>query len=135
MGERTLIFIKPDGLSRGLVGAIIARFENRTLQLVAAQMMTLSEAMIDRHYAEHVQKPFYPSLKEYLLSGPVLGMVWEGENVISVVRKMVGATNPVNAEPGTIRGDFALTTSYNIIHASDSADSAKREIANFFGSI
>ncbi|MEK7299044.1 MAG: nucleoside-diphosphate kinase [Candidatus Margulisiibacteriota bacterium] len=132
MGERTLVFIKPDGIQRSLVGTVISRFEARTLRLVAAQMMNLSDDLIDRHYAEHVSKPFYPSLKDYMKSGPVLVMVWEGENVVSVVRKMVGATNPATAEPGTIRGDFALTTSSNIVHASDSPESAMREIANFF---
>lgn len=130
--EKTLVFIKPDGVERGLVGEVLARFERRGIQLQRLELMTLSSEQVERHYQEHIEKPFFPNLKAYILSGPIVVMVLQAENVISIVRKMVGVTNAAEAEPGTIRGDFALTTSFNIIHASDSPESAAREIETFF---
>lgn len=130
--EQTLVFIKPDGVQRQLIGQIVARFEARQIKLVKAELKTLTSEQVDAHYQEHIEKPFYPNLKEYILSGPIFLMVLEAENVISIIRKMVGATNSAEAEPGTIRGDFALNTQNNIIHASDSPQSAQREIQNFF---
>ena len=133
MVERSLVFIKPDGVQRGLVGKVLGRFETRGIKLVELKMLTLTSKLVDKHYEEHVKKPFYPGLKEYVMSGPVVVMVLEGEGVISVIRKMVGTTDPAEADSGTIRGDYALTKSFNIIHASDSQQSAEREIKNFFG--
>ncbi len=130
--EQSLIFIKPDGVERGFVGEVLRRFEQRQIKLKQLELKQLSPDQVDAHYIEHVEKPFYPNLKKYILSGPVVLMVLEAENVISIVRKMVGVTNSAEAEPGTIRGDFALNTSNNIIHASDSPESAAREIKNFF---
>ena len=130
--EKTLVFIKPDGVQRGFVGNVLSRFETRGLKIEALKMMTISSELADQHYREHVDKPFYPDLKKYVTSSPVVAMILEGPNVVSVVRKMVGATNAGEADPGTIRGDFALTTSENIVHASDSVESANREIDLFF---
>lgn len=130
--EKSLVFIKPDGVERGLIGTVLQRFEQRGIKVSKLQLKTLTPEQVDAHYVEHVEKPFYPNLKEYILSGPIALMVLEAENVISIVRKMVGATNSAEAAPGTIRGDFALTTQHNIIHASDSSESAEREINNFF---
>ena len=131
--ERSLVFIKPDGVNRGLIGTILNRFEQRQIKIKRCELKQLQAEHVDAHYIEHVNKPFYPNLKEYILSGPVLLLVLEAENVISIVRKMVGATNAAEADPGTIRGDYALNTSENIVHASDSPESAEREIKNFFG--
>ena len=130
--ERTLILVKPDGVQRGLIGEIITRFERRGLRLVAMKLMQMSEALAARHYAEHEGKPFYPSLIEYITSGPVVAMVWEGPNVIAVARTMMGATRPNEAAPGTIRGDYAQETGRNIVHGSDGEESAAREIGLFF---
>ncbi len=130
--QQSLIFIKPDGVERGLVGDVLKRFEQRQINIKRLELKQLTPDQVDAHYIEHIEKPFYPNLKEYILSGPVVLMVLEAENVIAIVRKMVGATNSAEAEPGTIRGDFALNTSNNIIHASDSEESAAREIKNFF---
>ena len=130
--EQSLIFIKPDGVERGLVGEVLKRFEQREIVIKRLELKQLTPEQVDAHYIEHIEKGFYPNLKEYILSGPVVLMVLEAENVISIVRKMIGVTNSAEAEPGTIRGDFALNTSNNIIHASDSPESAKREINNFF---
>ena len=130
--EQSLIFIKPDGVERGLVGEVLKRFEQREIVIKLLELKQLTPEQVDAHYIEHIEKGFYPNLKEYILSGPVVLMVLEAENVISIVRKMIGVTNSAEAEPGTIRGDFALNTSNNIIHASDSPESAKREINNFF---
>lgn len=131
--ENTLVFIKPDGVERGLVGEVLQRFEKRQIKIKALKLLSLTEALIEAHYVEHITKPFFPSLKEYMLSGPIVVMILEAENVVSIVRKMVGVTNSAEAAPGTIRGDFALNTANNIIHASDSVESAQREIKNFFG--
>ncbi|RAP31272.1 nucleoside-diphosphate kinase [Candidatus Marinamargulisbacteria bacterium SCGC AG-343-D04] len=130
--EQSLVFIKPDGVERGLVGEVLSRFEKRMIQVKRAELRQLTPEEVDSHYEEHVSKPFYPSLKEYILSGPVFLMVLEAENVISIIRTMVGVTNSAEAAPGTIRGDFALTMQNNIVHASDSPESAQREISNFF---
>lgn len=124
--------VKPDGVQRGLVGDIVSRFERRGLKIVAMKMLTVSDDLAKKHYAEHAAKPFFPSLVGFIKSGPVVAMVIEGKNVVPVVRSMLGATNPANSNPGTIRGDFALDTGRNVIHASDSPESAKREISLYF---
>lgn len=130
--ERTFVAIKPDGVQRGLIGEIVKRFENRGYILCGAKLIRVTPEMAAAHYAEHVGKPFYNGLVNYITSGPVFAMVWEGENVIAGVRQTVGATNPVNAAPGTIRHDFAAKMDRNLIHASDSPESAAREISIWF---
>ncbi|HJJ28234.1 MAG TPA: nucleoside-diphosphate kinase [Methanocorpusculum sp.] len=130
--ERTFVMIKPDGVQRGLIGEILSRFENKGFKLVAAKFGCLDEATVDKHYAEHLAKPFYPGMKAYIMSGPVFRFVLEGDNVIATVRKMNGATNPAEAMPGTVRGDFAMSVGKNVIHASDAPESAAREIALHF---
>lgn len=130
--DRTFLMIKPDGVQRGLVGEIVARFEKKGLKLVAAKFERLPESRVMEHYAEHVSKPFFPGLKSYIMSGPCFLMVWEGKNVVSITRQMIGATNPAEALPGTIRGDFGLEIGMNVIHGSDSNETAKREIAIHF---
>ncbi len=130
--ERTFVMIKPDGVQRGLVGEILSRFEKKGFKIAAAKFGVLSEAVVDQHYAEHLAKPFYPGMKAYITSGPVFRFVLEGENVIATVRKMNGATNPAEANPGTVRGDYALSIGKNVIHASDAPESAAREIAIHF---
>ncbi len=131
--ERTFVMIKPDGVQRGLVGEIIARFERRGLKLVALRMQQVSPSLAEQHYAVHKGKPFYEKLIRYITSGPVVAMVLEGPNAIQVVRNMVGATDPQNAGPGTIRGDFAIEIGRNLIHASDGPETATFEIALWFG--
>ncbi|MDO5844489.1 MAG: nucleoside-diphosphate kinase [Methanocorpusculum sp.] len=130
--ERTFVMIKPDGVQRGLVGEILARFEKKGFKIVAAKFGVLDNAIVDKHYEEHLAKPFYPSMKAYITSGPVFRFVLEGENVIATVRKMNGATNPFEANPGTVRGDYALSIGKNVIHASDAPESAAREIKIHF---
>ena len=130
--ERTFVMVKPDGVQRALAGIVISRFEAKGLKLVAAKLMTIDNELAAKHYGEHVGKPFYEKLVAFITSGPVLAMVWEGENAISVVRTVVGKTNPAEAGPGTIRGLYGMTTGRNIIHASDSPASAEREIGLFF---
>jgi nucleoside-diphosphate kinase len=130
--DRTFVMIKPDGVQRGLVGAIIARLEARGLKLVAARFEVLTEKRFTEQYREHLEKPFFLSLKQFIMGGPVFLMVWEGRDVVPLVRKMVGATNPQEAAPGTIRGDFGIDIGRNVIHASDSPESAAREIAIHF---
>ena len=132
MSEQTFIFVKPDGVRRGLVGEILSRFEKRGLIIAELKKMGISEELSDKHYIEHVDKPFYPGLKKYVTSGPVVAAIIEGENAIKIVRDMCGATNPIESASGTIRGDFGLTLDANIIHSSDGPESAEREIANFF---
>jgi len=132
MTERTLVLIKPDAVSRRLVGAILARYEAKGLDLVTLEQRAVDAALADRHYAEHVEKPWYPAVREYITSGPVVAFVLEGPSAIEVVRLMNGATNGVEAAPGTIRGDYALSNRYNLVHASDSPESATREIAIWF---
>jgi nucleoside-diphosphate kinase len=130
--ERTFLMIKPDGVQRGLIGEIIARFEKKGLQLVAAKFMKMNTALAERHYAEHEGKPFYPPLISFITSAPVFAMVWQGDNVIALTRALIGKTNAVEAAPGTIRSDYAVHTNFNLIHGSDSPDNARREIAIFF---
>ncbi len=131
--QRTLIICKPDAVQRQLMGSIITRFEQRGLQLVAAKFMRISPELAARHYGEHREKPFYPGLVQYMTSDPVLVMVWQGDDVISIARAMMGATFANNAAPGTIRGDFGCAPgTFNLIHGSDSPESAAREIELFF---
>jgi nucleoside-diphosphate kinase len=124
--------VKPDGVQRGLVGEIISRLERKGLKIVAIKMLKIPMEMAEKHYEEHKNKPFFSSLISYITSGPVVAMVVEGKNAVKVVRKLVGATNPAEAEPGTIRGDFGLDLGRNVVHASDSITSAEREIRLFF---
>jgi nucleoside-diphosphate kinase len=130
--ERTFLMVKPDGVQRNLIGEIVSRFENKGFQLVGAKLMQITEELAEQHYGEHKERPFFGELVEFITSGPVFAMVWEGENVISTARLLVGATNPTESAPGTIRGDFAVTVGKNIIHGSDSSESAVREIGLFF---
>ena len=130
--DRTFVLIKPDGVQRGLAGEVISRLEAKGLKLVGAKFLLPTESQVADQYREHVGKPFFPHLKRYIMSGPVLAMVWEGKDAIAVVRRLVGATNPAEAAPGTIRGDLALDTGRNLIHASDSPASAVREAAIYF---
>lgn len=130
--ERTFSMIKPEGVQRGLVGTILARLERKGYRIVALKMLRLTPELAARHYAEHQGKPFYQDLINHITSGPVVAMVLEGPGVIAGLRQMMGATNPQEALPGTIRGDFALEMSYNVIHGADSPASAQREIALYF---
>eukprot|EP01099_Mayorella_cantabrigiensis_P003970 TRINITY_DN297_c0_g1_i1.p1 TRINITY_DN297_c0_g1~~TRINITY_DN297_c0_g1_i1.p1 ORF type:complete len:136 (-),score=44.21 TRINITY_DN297_c0_g1_i1:72-479(-) len=135
MAERTFLAIKPDGVKKHLVGEIIARFERRGYTLVALKLVKPSKELAETHYAEHNQRPFFGELVDFLTSGNVVAMVWEGKGVIATARKMIGKTNPLDSEPGTIRGDFAIETGQNIIHGSDSSESAQREIKLWFGDL
>lgn len=128
----TFAMVKPDGVQKGLVGEIISRFEKKGLKMVALKIMNITPELAEKHYSEHKGKPFFADLVNFITSGPVVAMVLEGENVIPTVRTMMGATDPQDAAPGTIRGDLALTIDENIIHGSDSLESAKREIGLFF---
>ena len=130
--ERTLVLVKPDGVRRGLSGELVARFEQRGFKLRGARLLKISRATAQKHYGEHRDKPFFGELVDFITSGPVLALALEGESAIAAIRAMMGATNPVNAAPGTIRGDFALLLGENIVHGSDSKESAKRELALFF---
>lgn len=132
MSERTLVLVKPDGVARGLVGDVLSRIEHRGYKLVAAELRTLDEATAKAHYGEHEGKPFFDGLVEFITSGPLFAAVIEGPDAIKAWRTMMGATNPVEAAPGTIRSDFATEMSYNVSHGSDSPESAEREIALFF---
>jgi len=131
--ENTFIMIKPDGVARGLVGEVVSRFERKGLSLVKIRGLTITEELAKTHYAEHVDKPFFPDLLEFITSGPVVAMEWSGEEAISVGRSIMGATNPRDAAPGTIRGDFGLEVTQNLVHGSDGPESAKRELELFFG--
>jgi nucleoside-diphosphate kinase len=133
--ERTLLIVKPDGVQRGLVGEIIRRIEIRGLKIIGLKLMLIDDVMARRHYEEHAEKPFFQGLVDYIKSGPVVPMVLEGKDAITVLRGMVGATDPKEADPGTIRGDYAIDISRNIVHASDSIKSAKREISLFFDAL
>lgn len=124
--------VKPDGVQRRLVGEVISRLEKKGLHPVAIKMMQVDRELAERHYGEHQGKPFYESLLSFITSGPVVAMVWEGENAVAVARALIGATNPQEAAPGTIRGDLALSTGNNLVHGSDSLESARREIGLFF---
>ncbi|QDP40462.1 nucleoside-diphosphate kinase [Radiobacillus deserti] len=130
--EKTFLMVKPDGVQRDLVGDIVSRFEKKGFKLAGAKLMKITEALAEEHYAEHKGKPFFQELVGFITSGPVFAMVWEGENVIATARQMMGKTNPQDALPGTIRGDFGLTVGKNVIHGSDSPESAEREIGLFF---
>ncbi|GIJ78520.1 nucleoside diphosphate kinase [Micromonospora phaseoli] len=130
--ERTLVLIKPDAVRRGLVGEIISRFERKGLRIDAMVARTMDVALADEHYAEHVERPFYPPLKTFMTSGPLVAMVLSGDQVIEVVRGLIGATDGRKAAAGTIRGDLSLSNRENLVHASDSTDSAKRELALWF---
>jgi nucleoside-diphosphate kinase len=130
--ERTLVLIKPDALARGLAGEILGRLERRGLEIRAAKLVQLDRSLAERHYAEHSEKPFFGELVDFITSAPTLAVVVEGESAISVVRATIGATNPAEAAPGTIRGDLALAMPDNLVHGSDSPESAEREIALWF---
>ncbi|SEN25298.1 nucleoside-diphosphate kinase [Paenibacillus sp. OV219] len=130
--ERTFLMVKPDGVQRGLIGEIVSRFERKGLKLVAAKFMMITPELAERHYAEHIGKPFYPPLVAFVTSGPVFAMVWQGDNVIGLTRALIGKTDALEAAPGTIRSDFAVHTNFNLIHGSDSPQSAEREIGIFF---
>jgi len=135
MAEQSLVFIKPDGVKRRLMSEVIRRFETRGFEFKRLELRQLNSNEVDAHYQEHLERDFYPRLKEFILSGPILIMVLEGDCVVDTVRKMVGPTDALEAQPGTIRGDLALSKGENVIHASDSPESAQREIKNFFGSL
>ena len=130
--ERTFIAIKPDGVQRGLVGQIISRFETKGFTLVGLKIMTVAKELAEKHYDVHKDKPFFPSLIEFITSGPVVAMVWEGEGVVASARKIIGATNPLTAEPGTIRGDYGISVGRNLIHGSDAIETAQTEINLWF---
>ncbi|GAF14354.1 nucleoside diphosphate kinase [Bacillus sp. JCM 19045] len=130
--ERTYVMIKPDGVQRNLIGSIVSRFEQKGFTLTAAKLVTLSKETAETHYGEHSERPFFGELVDFITSGPVFAMVWEGDNVVKTARQMIGATNPAEAAPGTIRGDYAVQLSMNVIHGSDSVESANREIGIFF---
>ena len=132
MAERTLVFVKPDAVQRGLVGEIISRFERKGLRITDLSVRTLDPEFADLHYAEHIGKSWYPQLREFITSGPIVAMIVAGDQVVEVVRAMVGATDARIAAPGTIRGDLANSNRMNLVHASDSPESAKREIDLFF---
>ena len=125
--ERSVVLVKPDGVQRGLIGEIMRRFERKGLKLVGLKMVTLNDAVLDEWYSHHKDKPFFDSLKSYMKSYPVVAMLWEGKDVVLTIRKMVGVTLARTAEPGTIRGDFAMSQQYNLVHASESIELAKKE--------
>jgi len=130
--EQTLVLIKPDGVQRGLVGKVISRLERRGLRLVAARFMRVSRALAESHYAIHKGKPFYDGLIQYIISSPVMAMVWEGPSAVAAVRQTMGSTRPTEAAPGTVRHDFALEVGRNLTHASDSAENGRTEVALWF---
>ncbi|SES80565.1 nucleoside diphosphate kinase [Oceanobacillus limi] len=132
--EKTFLMVKPDGVQRNLVGEIVNRFEKKGFTLVGAKLMQISDDLAQEHYGEHKERPFFGELVDFITSGPVFAMVWEGENVIKTAREMMGKTNPAEAAPGTVRGDYGVTVGKNIIHGSDSPESAEREINLFFDS-
>lgn len=132
MNERTLVLVKPDGVARGVVGEIIRRIEAKGFRIAGMKMLRFTPELADRHYVDHVNKEFYPSLKEFILSGPVVALAVEGPGAIALVRRLMGATQPAEALPGTIRGDFANTTTENLIHGSDSPEKAEYELKLFF---
>ncbi|WEG11373.1 nucleoside-diphosphate kinase [Pullulanibacillus sp. KACC 23026] len=130
--ERTFLMVKPDGVQRNLIGEVVTRFEKKGYKLAGAKLMVITRELAEQHYGEHKERPFFGELVNFITSGPVFAMVWEGDGVIATARKMMGATNPQEAAPGTIRGDYAVQMSQNIIHGSDSPESAAREINLFF---
>jgi len=130
--EHTYLMVKPDGVRRSIVGEVISRFERKGLKLEKMRMLQMGEELAARHYAEHVEKPFFGELVEFITSGPVVAMEWSGESAVSVARTLMGPTNPAEAPPGTIRGDFGIIMTNNIVHGSDSVASAERELGIFF---
>ena len=130
--ERTLVLCKPDAVQRGFVGQIISRFERKGLKIAGMKMLRVDGALANRHYQEHVEKAFYPSLRDFITSSPVIALAIEGDNAVEVVRTLLGTTNPQKAAPGTIRGDFGINLTKNLVHGSDSLASAEREIGLFF---
>ena len=130
--EQTLVLVKPDGVQRGLVGEVISRLERRGLKLVALKLMQMDDALARRHYGEHVDRPFFAGLVQFITSAPVAAMVWQADNAVEVVRNTMGVTSPAAAGPGTIRGDFGIDIGRNLVHGSDSVESAEREVALFF---
>jgi len=130
--ERTFLAVKPDGVQRGLVGEILHRFEAKGFTLVGLKLMHVSRELAEQHYGEHKEKPFFAGLVDFITSGPVVAMVWEGKGVVAAARKIIGATNPLNAEPGTIRGSYGIDIGRNIIHGSDAVETAQREIELWF---
>lgn len=130
--ERTFIMIKPDGVQRGLTGEIIKRLEQKGFNVIAMKMMNVSQELAEKHYDVHRDKPFFGNLVEFITSAPVVAMVWEGEGIVASARKLIGETNPLNAEPGTIRGDYGISIGRNLIHASDAVETAQREISLWF---
>lgn len=130
--ERTFLMIKPDGFQRNLVGEIISRFEAKGFTLVGLKLLKVDRELAEKHYEVHKERPFFPGLVEFIISSPVVAMVWEGEGVVVSARKIIGATNPLNAEPGTIRGDYGRDVGRNLIHGSDAIETAQREIALWF---
>jgi nucleoside-diphosphate kinase len=130
--ERTLILVKPDAFARGLTGEIIARFERKGLKIVAAKHMVVTEELAQQHYAEHSERPFFGELVEFITSGPIMALVFEGDEAIRAARQVIGATNPLEATTGSIRGDFAIAVGTNMVHGSDSPESGQREAALFF---
>jgi nucleoside-diphosphate kinase len=133
--DRTLILVKPDAFARSLTGEIIARFERKGLRIVALRHMTVTVELAERHYAEHAEKPFFGELVQFITSGAIVAMVLEGLDAVQAARQVIGATNPLEAAPGSIRGDFAIEMGQNMVHGSDSAESAAREAALFFGDL
>ena len=132
MSERTLVLVKPDGVSRGLVGEVISRIERKGLTLVAADLRNVDRALAEQHYAEHAEKPFFGELVDFITGGPLVALVLEGYEAVTAARQVIGATNPLEAAPGSIRGEFGLEVQTNLVHGSDSAESAAREIGLFF---
>jgi nucleoside-diphosphate kinase len=130
--ERTFVALKPDAVQRGLIGEIIARFERRGFKLIGLKMMHVTRAMAEEHYGEHSAKPFFGGLVDFITSGPIVAMAWEGDNAVASIRTMMGATNPKDSAPGTIRGDYSVDLGRNVIHGSDSPASAERELKIFF---
>ena len=133
--DRTLILVKPDAFARGLTGEIIARFERKGLRILALRHMTVSRELAERHYVEHAERPFFGELVEFITSGPIVAMVLEGAGAVKAARQVIGATDPLEAAPGSIRGDFAVEMGQNMVHGSDSPESAAREAGLFFGEL
>jgi len=130
--ERTLVLVKPDGVKRGLIGEIVSRFEKKGFKIVNMKMLQMTKALAEEHYAEHNGKPYYDRLIEYITSGPIVAMILEGDDAVNIVRMMIGKTSPSESLPGTIRGDFSLNVTVNVVHASDSIENAKDEMKRFF---
>ena len=130
--ERTLVLVKPDGVQRGLIGEVIGRLERRGLKLVGLKLVQVSDELARRHYGEHVDRPFFPGLVRFITSSPVVAMAWEADGAVEIVRNTLGATNPVSAPPGTVRGDLGIDIGRNVVHGSDSLESAQRELELFF---